>query len=669
MKLSVVIVNYNVSCFLEQALISVFKALRNVEGEVFVVDNNSADNSLDMLAEKFPQVKVIANRENVGFARANNQAIRVSQGEYVLLLNPDTVVEEDTFEKCIRFMDETPDAGGLGVKMVNGKGEFLPESKRGIPLPSVAFYKLFGLSKLFPRSRKFGAYHLSYLSDDEIHSVEVLAGAFMMMRRSVLDQVGLLDEDYFMYGEDIDLSYRILKGGYKNYYFPETRIIHYKGESTKTGSLNYVLVFYKAMQIFARKHFSQQNARFFNFLIDFAIWFRASIAALKRIAVRMLLPVIDFLLVYAGMFVLARYWSSNVLAQRHTVYPDFYYYGIIPLYVVVWLSAIALCKGYRKPVRLTNVNKGIAFGTVAILLVYALLPETLRFSRAVVVFGAMWTVIVVDLVRYFIQKLHIGGYSFDTNSRRRIAVVGNAAESARVMSLVQEMEPRCEFAGVISLDEMAVKDGDTIGSLSQIGDLLPLYRLNEVVFCAKDMPNKRIIDWMDRLRPFQVEYRIAPENTASIIGSNSIFSSGVRRVGETHSLLHPSNRRSKRALDIVSAIVLLLFLPVDVWLVRDKGGFVRNVFAVLAGRRSWVGCRQPSVAAAAQLKPSVLYPDYAFPNNTFSPEMAATADQLYVQDYSVRQDVLILTKGFRHLGRRKTEDSQVSSLKSPPSHH
>ena len=209
MKLSVIIVNYNVSCFLEQALNSVYKALRNVEGEVYVVDNNSVDNSLAMLEAKFPQVHVIANKENVGFARANNQAIRISTGEYVLLLNPDTVVEEDTFEKCIRFMDETPDAGGLGVKMVNGKGEFLPESKRGLPSPAVSFYKLFGLSKLFPKSKRFGAYHLTYLSNDEIHSVEVLAGAFMLMRRSVLDKVGLLDEDYFMYGEDIDLSYLV----------------------------------------------------------------------------------------------------------------------------------------------------------------------------------------------------------------------------------------------------------------------------------------------------------------------------------------------------------------------------------------------------------------------------------------------------------------------------
>ena len=650
MKLSVIIVNYNVSCFLEQALNSVYKALRNVEGEVFVVDNNSVDDSLEMLAAKFPQVQVIANKENVGFARANNQAIRLAQGEYVLLLNPDTVVEEDTFEKCIRFMDETPDAGGLGVKMVNGKGEFLPESKRGIPLPSVAFYKLFGLSKLFPRSRKFGAYHLSYISDDEIHSVEVLAGAFMMMRRSVLDQVGLLDEDYFMYGEDIDLSYRILKGGYKNYYFPETRIIHYKGESTKTGSLNYVHVFYKAMQIFARKHFSQQNARFFNFFIDCAIWFRASLAALKRIATRMLLPLIDFLLVYAGMFVLARYWSSNVLAQRHTVYPDFYYYGIIPLYIVVWLSAIALCNGYQKPIRLTNVNKGIAFGTIAILLVYALLPETLRFSRAVVLFGAMWTVIVVDMVRYIIQRLHIRGYSFDTNSRRRIAVVGNPEESARVLDLVRGMEPKCEFAGVVSPDRNMAENGDAIGDMSQIQDLLSLYRLNEIVFCAKDLSSKQIIDWMDRLKPFQVEYRIAPENASSIIGSNSIFTSGSSHIRKMHSISQPSNRRAKRTFDIVAALGLFLFIAVDIWFVREKGGFVRNIFAVLAGRKSWVGCSDPSIAVTAGLKPGVLCPTDAYPNNTFSPEMTATADRLYLEDYNVRQDMRTVVRGFGRMG-------------------
>lgn len=656
MKLSIIIVNYNVSCFLEQALISVYKALRNVDGEVFVVDNNSVDGSLAMLAAKFPQVKVIANKENVGFAKANNQAIRVSSGEYVLLLNPDTVVEEDTFEKCLRFMDATPDAGGLGVKMVNGKGEFLPESKRGIPVPSVAFYKLFGLSKLFPHSKKFGAYHLSYLSNDEIHSVEVLSGAFMLMRRSVLDKVGLLDEDYFMYGEDIDLSYRILKGGYKNYYFPETRIIHYKGESTKTGSLNYVHVFYKAMQIFARKHFSQKNAKLFNALIDCAIWFRASLAALKRVAAALLLPLLDFLCVYVGMFVLARYWDLNVLADRSSAFPKYYFYAVIPCYILIWLLSVAGCKGYRKPIRLANVNKGIAIGTVIILLIYALLPESLRFSRAVVLLGAMWTVIVINLLRYLIRRMNIRGNYLDSGSKRRIAVVGDDTECRRVMGMVQMMEPKCDFAGVVltTADESAQTDAkNCIGRIEQLPDLIPLYRLNEIIFCARNLSSEQIIDWMCRLQSMQMEYKIAPEDSGSVIGSNSIFSTEDIYTIPVHAIVQKNNLRRKRMFDVLAAAALLMLSPLVVWFVRQRLGFFHNIFQVFSGKKSWVGCQlKMAIPAADLLKPGVLFPTDAFKEHAFSEEMIATADRLYTQQYNVKSDLTTLLKGFGNLGRQ-----------------
>ena len=198
MKLSIVIVNYNVRFFLEHCLHAVDKAIQGVDAEVFVVDNNSVDGSVDMVHEKFPWVRLMANRENVGFSRANNQAIREAKGEYILLLNPDTVVEDDTFRKVVAFMDRNPDAGGLGVKMVDGKGKFLPESKRGLPTPAVAFYKIFGLARLFPRSRTFGRYHLGYLNKDETHDVEVLSGAFMLLRKSVLDEIGLPDETFLI---------------------------------------------------------------------------------------------------------------------------------------------------------------------------------------------------------------------------------------------------------------------------------------------------------------------------------------------------------------------------------------------------------------------------------------------------------------------------------------
>ncbi|MDX9930954.1 MAG: glycosyltransferase family 2 protein, partial [Bacteroidales bacterium] len=293
MKLSVVIVNYNVEHFLEQCLASVRLAMKGIDGEVFVVDNNSVDGSVQMVKNKYPEFILIDNKENLGFAKANNQAIRQSRGEYILLLNPDTVVEETTFSKVIDFMDRTPDAGGLGVMMVDGKGKFLPESKRGLPTPEVSFYKIFGLSSLFPRSKRFGKYHLSYLDKQKIHQVEVLSGAFMLLRRETLDKTGLLDETFFMYGEDIDLSYRILKAGYKNYYFPETRIIHYKGESTKKSSVNYVFVFYNAMIIFARKHYAREKLRLFIAIINMAIWFRAGLALMARFIRKIFLPLLD----------------------------------------------------------------------------------------------------------------------------------------------------------------------------------------------------------------------------------------------------------------------------------------------------------------------------------------------------------------------------------------
>jgi len=299
-KLSVIIVNYNVKYFLEQCLLSVRKAEKRLASgpgvlvdadsdtsnahseesplEIFVVDNDSRDGSADMLRQKFPDVKLIENESNRGFSAANNQAIQQASGEYVLLLNPDTVVEEDTFVKVLDFMDTHPDAGALGVKMLDGKGRFLPESKRDFPSVSIAFYKTVGLARLFPRSRLFGRYHLGHLDEDIEHKINVLSGAFMLIRKKVLDEVGLLDEKFFMYGEDIDLSYRIVKAGYHNYYFPGTRIIHYKGESTKRGTLHYFRLFYKAMVIFAEKHLSKGNASLLKFFLQMAIYLRGAMA-------------------------------------------------------------------------------------------------------------------------------------------------------------------------------------------------------------------------------------------------------------------------------------------------------------------------------------------------------------------------------------------------------
>ena len=267
MKLSVVIVSYNVRNYLEQCLQSVQRALEGIEGEVFVVDNHSDDDSVVTMREKYPWVRLIENQENLGFSKANNQAIRQSQADYVLLLNPDTVVAEDTLRGVLTFMDEHPKAGGAGVMMCYEDGSRAPESRRALPTPWVAALKMLGFTK---------RYYMSHLPWDQPCRIEVISGAFCLLRHEALKTIGLLDEDFFMYGEDIDLSYRLLKGGWENWYLPYS-IIHYKGKSTQKSDYRYVHVFYQAMLIFFQKHYSHLSM-VYTVPVKMAIYFRAFIA-------------------------------------------------------------------------------------------------------------------------------------------------------------------------------------------------------------------------------------------------------------------------------------------------------------------------------------------------------------------------------------------------------
>ena len=272
MKLSVIIVNYNVRLLLEECIKSLEKALDGIEGDVFVVDNNSSDGSVEYIRERFPEVHLIANKENSGFARANNQAIRQTDAEYILLLNPDTVVFENTLRGCLDFMDAHPEAGGAGVRMLTREGDAAPESRRAVPTPWVAFLKMTGLTR---------RYYMSHLPWDKPGRIEVVSGAFCLLRHKALDQIGLLDEDFFMYGEDIDLSFRLLKGGWQNWYLPYD-IIHYKGESTQKSSFRYVHVFYQAMLIFFRKHYAHLSF-LVSLPIQTAIYLRALMALVQMI--------------------------------------------------------------------------------------------------------------------------------------------------------------------------------------------------------------------------------------------------------------------------------------------------------------------------------------------------------------------------------------------------
>ena len=283
MKLSVIIVSYNVRCYLQQCLDSLQRALDGVDAEICVIDNHSKDDTVAFLdSYGGEKVKVIASNHNYGFAKANNIAIRLTAGEYVLLLNPDTIVGENSIKECLDFMDGHASAGGLGVQMLKCDGSKAMESRRGLPTPMTSFYKMCGLCARYPNSRHFGRYYMCGMSWDEPGRIEVISGAFFMARRSALEKTGLLDEDFFMYGEDIDLSYRLLKCGFENWYLP-VKILHYKGESTQKSSFRYVHVFYEAMAIFFKKHYNHLGLWLY-FPIKTAIYMKATLALVEMLS-------------------------------------------------------------------------------------------------------------------------------------------------------------------------------------------------------------------------------------------------------------------------------------------------------------------------------------------------------------------------------------------------
>lgn len=655
MKLSVVIVNYNVEHFLEQCLHSVRKASKNLSVEVFVVDNNSVDGSVAMVKEKFPDLKLIANKENLGFSKANNQAMRVAKGEYILLLNPDTVVEETTFDKVVAFMDAHPDAGGLGVQMIDGQGNFLPESKRGLPTPSVAFYKMFGFSKLFPKSKKFGRYHLGYLDKDATHEVEILSGAFMLLRKKALDKVGLLDEEYFMYGEDIDLSYRIILGGYKNYYFHDTRIIHYKGESTKKSSVNYVFVFYRAMVIFARKHFSTKNARLFSLLINIAIYLRAGFAIFIRFLKAIALPAFDAAVLIGGHYFITSYYAANFkFASGGGEYKPELVNVLIPIYNVLWLLAVYFSGGYDKPIRLLRIIRGIFVGTAIILIGYALLPEEWRFSRALILFGAAWAMATMLLTRLFFSLARIKSMRIDSGNAQRIAIVGSPDECKRVKGLLNQTAANTGFVGFVSATDDEINDTGFLGRFGQLHDIVTIYSIDEVIFCAKDLPAQQIIDRMAQLGDSKkVSYKIAPPESMSIIGSNSIDTAGDLYVIDINSVSKPVNRRNKRVVDICLSLVLLLLSPVLIWAMKKPVGFIGNIFSVLFGMKSWVGYA-PAKDGNIQLpkiRPGVLNPADVLPQEQRGDVIRERLNLLYAKDYSVENDLNVVRRAIRELGK------------------
>lgn len=584
-QLSIVIVNYNVKYFLKQCIQSIYNSDFDHSYEIIVVDNNSHDDSLDMLSEDFPDVKVIANKENVGFSKANNQGFALAQSEYILILNPDTVIKEDTLRICHdRIQDDH--VGAIGVKMIDGKGQYLPESKRGFPTPIHALWKMIGLSRLFPKSAFFNKYYMGYLDDNKEAHIDVLTGAFLWTKKEILDKVGGFDEDYFMYGEDIELSYQIKKEGYELLYLPTTDIIHFKGESTKKSSINYLKNFYGAMGIYARKR-NSGNGMLWKLVLQTGIILSAISYVIKSLSREILKPLFDMLLLFSLAKGLQLVWGSFYFDN-----PD-YYSGtstdlILLAMIGIVITTYYLFGQYDNRHNIKHLGYGFIFGSLAMLSIYSLLPEDLRFSRFILIMVSLLSPIVLYITRRLYNLLSSGTSSFNSSDDKRISIVGSKASCDKINKIVASYAEQDKLVGHITVSQ----DDDSLGNYNEIADIVESRNINELIFCSKDLSSEYIFNSMAILGN-KLSYKIADDDNRSILGSDS-----KNKVGEWYALdiVYKIDQafhiRTKRLLDIVVGLLVLIVFPFVLLFSKNRSQIFKSLLQVLIGQKTWIGYTQ-----------------------------------------------------------------------------
>ncbi len=630
--------------------------MSRLQGEIIVIDNHSQDNSLAYLRPAFsegvrspsdPGVKFIVNEENIGFGKACNQGLKEAKGKYILFLNPDTLVPEDCFDLCIQFFESHPEAGALGIKMLDGSGNFLKESKRAFPSPMTSMYKLFGLSKLFPRSKIFSKYHLGHLDENESNEVDVLAGAFFMTPKAVLDKVGSFDEVFFMYGEDVDLSYRIQKSGYKNYYFAGSSIVHFKGESTRKGSMNYVRMFYNAMSIFVRKHYGGNRAGIFNFLIHLAIWIKAGFTAMGNFIRRIGLPLIDAGLILLSFWVMKDIWIEYV--RTDIKYENRLVWIAFPAYTLFYLLTAYYAGLYDRWYKRSELVRSTLIATIVLLAAYSLLPEHYRFSRGILLFGALLAFVLISILRWILIQTNVLSSNRSKEEHATTIIAGSEKEYADVLVLLKEAALHKRVLG-----RLAVQENDTtaLGYWKNMPQLSATLPFREIIYCQGSLSFKDIITGISNRVPRNMKTKIHAAGTYSIVGSDSKDTSGEAVSKENgFKLADPYNRRLKRLIDVSSSLLALISFPLHFIFVKNPFRFFANCFAVLFAQRTWVGY------ASAEKHLPKLYPAVIACNGVpvsagqqLPAESLQMMDYWYARDYELTTDLKMLWKNYRRLG-------------------
>jgi GT2 family glycosyltransferase len=598
-KISVIIVSYNVRDFLLHSLQSIKKALDRIPSEIIVVDNASVDGSAQSVSKHFPKVNIIENDSNIGFSAANNIGLKKANGKYIVLINPDTLVQEDTFTKLIEFMDIHPEAGGATCKILNPDGTFSIDSRHSVPKPSTALWKLIGLNRLFPKSKIFGRYNLTYLDPNKIYPVDAISGSFMFLRKKAIDEVGLLDEDYFMYCEDVDYCYRLNNDGWKIYYVPDSNIIHYKGESTKKSNIDYAINFNRSLYLFYKKHFHTKSFFVFGWIILVGAILRAILIYIKNFLNKYLPNILDLLLLNITIFIVF-YFRFEYKSQF--LFSDFLnrYISINIITTIIFIGSSYFFTLYEKfKISFSRTFK-TNFFTFFIVSAITFFLRDFAFSRLVVFISAiisplfmmLWRLIGINTVANF--KHHIFS--------RKTLLIGTDNEARKMLKKIKSsIELNYNIVGVASTDKYEVGnyfEGIYIVThLENISQFCKMENISQIIFSTHNMSYEKILRTMASLNHLNIEFKIIPEKMDIVIGKASIEKfDAFPLIQMEYAYGKTFNKITKRIFDftvsfLLSIITLPLFFLYYIFDLKNlkiitMNGINNNKFTILQNQKN-----------------------------------------------------------------------------------
>jgi hypothetical protein len=683
MKISVIIVNYNVKEFLHQCILTLKESLKNFESEIIVIDNNSVDGSCELIRRNFKDIILIENKENRGFATACNQGLRLAKGDFLLLLNPDTMVQEDTISAMVDFFWKHPEVGAAGCKILNADGTLQLACRRSFPTPLVALPKMLGLNRLFPKSKFFGRYNLTYLNPDELTEVDAVSGSFLMFRRQVWEEVGGLDEIFFMYGEDLDYCYRIKKAGWKVYYVPYTKAIHYKGESAKLAGIDSFIAFYKSMDVFVKKHFRKSYLVALDLILRPSIFFRGIISLIGRFIRKNIAMIVDGMLLVIAILI-----AHNLQSQPLPPYSTLLL--MVIFYLVIWLGIGYVIGLYDK--RELSYSRAIvaSISSFIISLLFYFIFKGFLYTPKLIIWSFIVVMIFLPGWRIFLLFLQrrrvISPKSIFSRAllSRRTILLGTGEEGKRVAKkLHSNLEHGFEILGFVDKEFVneRVAGFPFLGVTEDLQEIIRMHRASEIIFTTDKFTNDEILDTLDNIKRIRVNVKIVPKKLNYMLGKSTVENiEDIPLIEVNYNLSYIGNRLLKRFLDIISSfIVTAVFTPVVIpyahlagyklirkrvvgmegkrfkayFLERDNNknfGKLHNfplIWSVLRGDMSLVGSEiilADSGNRYLRCKPGVTGLFYVQENHNATEADKRNYEHYYMQNYSVFLDIEILLK-------------------------